>query len=564
MTSTRTKSSERRYQPPVFAAPITLDLSKNELPWPQAEVDELLAAIDAAALSRYPSIAPLEKLLAERAGVEPERLVVTAGGDDGIERLIAASLKRERDVLLAHAPTFEMFPVYAARYGARFVTQPWLDGEFPAAELRESLGGNTALLLLVTPNNPTGAVIDTRIVVELAAAARERGAAVLVDLAYVEFADEDPTPTLLELPNVYMVRSFSKAMGLAGLRVGYVVAPSAEAADELRALGNPYAVSSLSAALAQRLIERKSDRIEARLEAAKDMRRRLAELVGDLGGAPLPSEANFVLARFDDDKAIWNSLVQRGIAVRRFPDSDALAGFLRITCPADDEQFGQLAHALAEATGRPLPGALERAAATSLMQANGGYDAIIERETKETAIRVGVTLRGEGRARIASGLGFFDHMLTALACHSRMDVELACRGDLHVDDHHTVEDCALALGQALDAALGDRRGIARYGSAYAPLDEALARVVVDFSGRPSCNAALGFEREMLGDVACENLTHFFQSLAMTARCAFHVDVLRGDNDHHKAEAAFKALALALRQALAPDGSGVASTKGTLT
>lgn len=195
----------------------------------------------------------------------------------------------------------------------------------------------------------------------------------------------------------------------------------------------------------------------------------------------------------------------------------------------------------------------------------GERAATVERKTAETSIRVHLELDGTGRARVDTGLGFLDHMLTALAKHARLDLELACEGDLEVDDHHTAEDCALALGQALDQALGERRGIRRFGTGHAPLDEALARVVVDLSGRPWHEIRIGFRRETVGEVATENLTHFFQSLAIAARMALHVDLLRGENDHHRAEAAFKALALALREAVARDGPAgdVPSTKGVL-
>lgn len=190
--------------------------------------------------------------------------------------------------------------------------------------------------------------------------------------------------------------------------------------------------------------------------------------------------------------------------------------------------------------------------------------ATLERLTSETEIRLTLELDGSGKAVIDTGLGFFDHMLTALAKHSRIDLELACSGDLHVDDHHTIEDCGIALGQALDRALGDRRGIRRFAHAYAPLDEALARVVVDLSGRPSPHVALGLVRPKIGDVAAENLGHFFESLAIAGRMALHVDVLKGSNDHHRAEAAFKALALALKDAVATTAHGdIPSTKGLL-
>jgi len=185
-------------------------------------------------------------------------------------------------------------------------------------------------------------------------------------------------------------------------------------------------------------------------------------------------------------------------------------------------------------------------------------------ETRETRIEGAVAIDGERRISVNSGVGFLDHMLTTLAFHAGWDLELKCRGDLEVDDHHTAEDCALALGRALDRALGEREGVARFGSAYAPLDEALARAVVDLSGRPWPSVDLGLERQMLGTLAAENVEHVLISLAVSLRAAIHVDVLKGTNDHHRAEAAFKALALALGQALAPAATpGVPSTKGVL-
>jgi imidazoleglycerol-phosphate dehydratase len=190
--------------------------------------------------------------------------------------------------------------------------------------------------------------------------------------------------------------------------------------------------------------------------------------------------------------------------------------------------------------------------------------ASIERRTGETTVAVQLVLEGAGDSSVNTGIGFLDHMLASLARHARFDLELSCDGDLEIDDHHTAEDVALTLGQAIDDALGERRGIRRFGTAHAPLDEALARAVVDLSGRPSPHIDLGFAREMLGEMATENLTHFFVSLAMSGRMALHVDVLKGANDHHRAEAAFKALALALREAVSRDGtSDVPSTKGVL-
>jgi imidazoleglycerol-phosphate dehydratase len=190
--------------------------------------------------------------------------------------------------------------------------------------------------------------------------------------------------------------------------------------------------------------------------------------------------------------------------------------------------------------------------------------ATVSRKTKETDLCLSLDLDGKGQAEIGTGIGFLDHMLCALAKHGGFDLTLTCKGDLEVDDHHTAEDCAIAVGAALDEALGDRSGIARFGYAYAPLDEALARAVVDMSGRPFADVSLCLEGEKMGALSCENATHVIVSLAMTSKSTVHVEVLKGANDHHRTEAAFKALALALKQAVRKTGSNeIPSTKGVL-
>lgn len=187
----------------------------------------------------------------------------------------------------------------------------------------------------------------------------------------------------------------------------------------------------------------------------------------------------------------------------------------------------------------------------------------LSRATGETDVMVALAIDGSGVLKVKTGLGFLDHMLAALGRHSGFDLEIRATGDTEVDDHHTVEDCAIVLGRALDDALGDRSGITRFGSAYAPLDESLTRAVVDLSGRPWPEIAIPFSRPTVGEVATENIIHFLRSFAIEARMALHVDLIRGDNDHHKAESAFKALALALRQSVVLRDEGVPSTKGSL-
>lgn len=191
----------------------------------------------------------------------------------------------------------------------------------------------------------------------------------------------------------------------------------------------------------------------------------------------------------------------------------------------------------------------------------------IERDTKETRISLAVDLDGEGTSDISTGVGFFDHMLDQIARHAPLDLTLAAKGDLHIDAHHTVEDVGIALGQAVDKALGDRKGIARYGDAHVPLDEALARVVVDVSGRPFLVFDVAFPSNKIGEFDTELVREFFQAFATNARIGLHVEALRGVNSHHIAESCFKGFARALGKAVALDprrGGAVPSTKGTLT
>jgi len=190
----------------------------------------------------------------------------------------------------------------------------------------------------------------------------------------------------------------------------------------------------------------------------------------------------------------------------------------------------------------------------------------VERNTKETRIRVELDLDGTGRCQVASGIGFFDHMLDQVARHGMLDLVIDAHGDLHIDGHHTIEDIGITFGQALAQAVGDKAGVRRYGHAYVPLDEALSRVVIDLSGRPSLAWNVPFKRAMIGEFDVDLAHEFFQGFANHALVTMHVDNLRGDNAHHQCETVFKAFARALRTAVEPDprAAGVIpSTKGTL-
>ncbi|TRZ67388.1 MAG: imidazoleglycerol-phosphate dehydratase HisB [Rhodocyclaceae bacterium] len=190
----------------------------------------------------------------------------------------------------------------------------------------------------------------------------------------------------------------------------------------------------------------------------------------------------------------------------------------------------------------------------------------ITRNTLETQVRVKLDLDGSGRTRLASGIGFLDHMLDQIARHGMLDLEVEAKGDLHIDAHHTVEDIGIALGQAIAQAVGDKKGLRRYGHAYVPLDEALSRVVIDLSGRPGLVFNVEFTRALIGEFDVDLVHEFFQGLVNHAAISAHLDNLRGDNAHHQAETLFKAFGRALRMAVEADPRGagaVPSTKGSL-
>ncbi len=190
----------------------------------------------------------------------------------------------------------------------------------------------------------------------------------------------------------------------------------------------------------------------------------------------------------------------------------------------------------------------------------------ITRNTAETRIDLSMNHDGSGRAQLNTGVPFFEHMLDQIARHGLIDLDLTAQGDLHIDDHHTVEDCGIVFGQALATAVGDKRGITRYGYAYVPLDEALSRVVIDLSGRPGLVFSCVFTRASIGRFETQLVEEFFRGLVNHAGMTVHIDTIRGDNAHHQAETIFKAFGRALRMALSPDprlGDRIPSTKGSL-
>ena len=202
----------------------------------------------------------------------------------------------------------------------------------------------------------------------------------------------------------------------------------------------------------------------------------------------------------------------------------------------------------------------------SLAAAHEPRTAEVSRDTAETKIKVRLNLDGTGESKLATGIGFFDHMLDQIARHGLIDLDVQCEGDLHIDGHHTVEDVGICIGQAVRQAVGDKKGLTRYGHSYVPLDEALSRVVVDFSGRPGLALNAQFTAGMIGQLDTQLIHEFFQGFVNHAHVTLHIDNLKGINAHHQAETIFKAFGRALRMALTPDprmAGTVPSTKGVL-
>ena len=437
--------------------------------------------------------------VADYAGVEPENVVLGAGADDLI-LLCARTFAGPGDrVSVAGEPTYPLFRIAAGLAGAE------VSDEDPA------------VIFCCRPNNPTG---------ELGGLPDARP--LIVDEAYFEYAGETALPLIDD--GVVVLRTFSKAFGLAGARVGYALAGRNTAA-ELNRRQAPLPVSTLSAALALAALADPPD-----VGPEVEERERLARGLRALGLEPLASRANFLFVPISEPDALGEALLRSGIVVRVFADG------LRITV-RDREDDDLLLEALA--------GALDRSASVA---ASGGRRVRHIRATAETRIRVRLALDGAGRVRVATGAGLYDHLLEQLAFHGGLDLVLEGVGDLETGPHHTAEDAALALGQALDRALGDRRGIARYGDAVAPMDEALARATVDLGGRPWAELQLEREPGLAG--------HVLQSIAQAARLSLHVEAT-GRDEHHVAEAAFKAVGRALRAAVRREDGGVPSTKGVL-
>lgn len=327
------------YRVPGASDSIDLDLRGNE----GSRADPSIVAPTPDELRCYPDARPLQLRLAARWDVEPERVIVTAGGDDALDRVCRAVLAPGREAILP-VPGFEMTERYAHLAGATLRRVSWEESAFPLEAVLAAGSADTALVVVTTPNNPTGAVATTEQIARLSAAFP--AAVILVDLAYVEYASVDPTRDVLTLPNTVVVRTFSKAWGLAGLRVGYAMGP-AEVVGWMRATGAPYAVSAASIIAAERRLAQQ-DAVDTHVGEIRAERAAIETVLRELGARVVPSSANFVFARVRDAERIRDGLGAKGIAIRTFPDRPELDDAIRIGCPADRVGLARLLTALRE------------------------------------------------------------------------------------------------------------------------------------------------------------------------------------------------------------------------
>ncbi len=491
---------------------IRFDANVPPLPGvPQVPLGESVAN-----LNEYPegTYRELREAAAGYAGVAPDQIVPGAGAD-GLIGLAARTFLGPGRRACVRRPTYPLYAIASGVEGSTVVDDP----------------AGADLVWACNPNNPTGEVLEPDAIAEIARSLPD--AAVVVDEAYFEYAGKTVVPLIAEVPNLIAIRTLSKAFGLAALRVGYAVA-SPRLARELDRRRDPAPVAAPAARIGAAAL--RSPRLDVEQTVAE--RERLRGALAAAGFDCPPVHANFVLVRVEDAARLADELERQGLVVRRFPDA------IRITVrvPAENDRIAAA-----------LGAAPEPAHARS---------ALVVRTTAETALRVSLALDGHGRARIDTGVGFLDHLLAQLALHGGLDLELAAGGDLDVDAHHLVEDVLAALGSAVGQALDGRSGVTRYGSATVPMDEARAVAAVDLARRPHAEIRLVFAGDRVGGLAPTLLPHALERFAVEAGLTLHVEAAGGD-DHHVAEAAFKAVGRALRQACALDGTVSGSTKGAL-
>jgi histidinol-phosphate aminotransferase len=471
------------YDQPVRGDPGMLRLDRNEGLLPSSAALAELAQADPELLRRYPDVTELAALLAARWGVAPERVIVTAGADEAIDRVCRAFLAPGRTMLLPD-PSFEMLDRYVALAGGELARVAWPDDAFPTTAFLERIDARTAVVAVVSPNNPTGGVATLGDVRRLAAAAPD--ALILLDHAYVEYADDDLTTAVLDLPNVLVVRTLSKAWGLAGCRVGYAVG-SPQIVAVLRAAGGPYPVAGPSIALALRQLARGGVPLAAHVASVREERGALTRQLAVLGLSPRRSQANFVFVECGGEGRAGfcvTALASLGVLVREFRDRPGLSSALRITLPGEPAAFECLTNALDTALAPQaivfdLDGVLadvcesQRAA---MIATAAAYGVSVTRQDIEEALRAGDAAN--------------DWIVT-----QRL---IAARGVQTDLESVTSRFQALYLGTAVTPGLRERERLIVPRALLERLSRRLALAVV--TGRPRDEARWFLEREGLADL----------------------------------------------------------------
>lgn len=509
-------------------------------------------------INRYPD--PHQKALKSRIseikGIAAGSLFLGNGSDEAIDLVYRVFCVPGASNAVSIAPSYGMYEVAAAMNDVEFrKVQLRPDFSMDTEAMLAATDSKTRLMFICSPNNPTGNSFPAEQIEEFL----ERfGGVVVLDEAYIDFSVRPSLASLvMRYPNLIVLQTLSKAWGMAGLRIGLAVADPA-VISLMSKVKYPYNIN----VVAQKMALMKLD------EAAKD--KAVAEIVGqrfrlekELRKCPevkgiYSSDANFLLVRFDNPDEVYGRLLAGGVIVRNRSKVLGCEGCLRITVgtPAENDRLLRL---LASPVTEPVEVALRCQGIEKL----GERHVRIVRDTKETKITLELDLDSMGSGRISTGLHFFDHMLEQIPNHGGVALAIEAKGDLQVDEHHTIEDVGIVLGEAINAALGSKLGIARYGFVL-PMDDCDAAVLMDFGGRIDFKWNAEFKREKVGDVPTEMFSHFFQSVCAGAKCNLHIRA-EGGNEHHKAEAIFKAFARALRMAVAktPFPYELPSSKGIL-
>ena len=525
--------------------------------------------------NRYPdpSQARLKRRIAEIKGVDVQNIFVGNGSDEAIDLCFRIFCNPGLDNAIAIAPSYGMYSTCAAVNDVE-MREVLLNDDFslPVERLLDAADNNSKLLFICSPNNPTGNVFPRE---EIERILQEFDGMVVLDEAYIDFADEPGMLRSLEnWPNLIILQTLSKAWGMAGLRAGLAFA-SNYVMRLFAQVKYPYNINVATLSAVEKLLKAGvDDRVKLIKEQRAFMEQKLSGM--ECVWRVYPSQANFLLVQVDNAADLYNYLLGEGIIVRDRSRMPLCDNTLRITIGTPQENV-RLLRAIAEydikrygsrteggplAEGKPLAEG-ELVAERELLQEYESRSARVIRTTNETSVSVSVDLDNSGTGGISTGLSFLDHMLMQIVHHGGIMLTINASGDLEVDEHHTMEDVAITLGQALSKALGEKRGIERYGFAL-PMDESDAIVLLDFGGRIDFKWEVTFYGERVGDVPTQMFRHFFQSLCSAMNCNLHISA-RGENDHHIAEAIFKAFARALKAAVRrePFNYEIPSSKGLL-